>query len=110
MVLELVTTLNYEFSVHMNRKFDLFVLFPFNSSEIRAKQVREAIYSSVVSAWYPVLTQHFQHALERARAYAPLLTVLGYDAANYTAATDLHPSPDVQYAAIDENYEVCKLF
>lgn len=76
------------------------------SNEIRAKQVLEPIYSSLVSAWHPVLTQSFPHALDRARANAQMLTVLGYDAANYTAAADLPPLPDDQYAAIDENYEV----
>ena len=68
--------------------------------------MREAIYSSLVSAWHPVLTKRFPQALERARAYAPMLTILGYDAANYTAVADLPSSPDEQYAAIDENYEV----
>ena len=79
------------------------------NEEERNKQVVRPIYQNHVSSWYGLLRLAVPHALERSRAHAPMLAVLGYTLpANDKAKEDSGNDEmfDRRYGQLERNYQV----
>lgn len=61
--------------------------------------MKRPIYREALTNWYPVLNSTFSHAFSRAKAAAPMLSVLGY--LDYPNLDQL-----AQYEMLDKLYDV----